>query len=718
MRDVSLRFAEMTGVRWKEIQPAYLSLLEKIKLSIVDMGRALVSRSEAAREDGISNGKRIAKDLLELQGCNWFDGFALLRSDSVSNYCSKVESAIDARIQTKSSQLETLVNSLNDVSQACDSIETLGYILPELREIDSYLTNFKSDKYRPDLSIKCISHLEQHVSVSNEQALKFVKRWDDGIALGKSKDIRCTGRILNGILSRLQSLKSTDASDSLMRSSDLIISLIHNALQKCTVSVMEEFKSFEGDFQKRAALLCSIQACQEFAHVANLLPKFEKLQHDVRRLISIEAEQVEGLLECSSEWETIDRRLEIFESACLLDTFTDDEASRRLGTLRRIRDQKENKVDEVLHTMIREQNFQQIAQFLSPLASSSDQLQRHKFAVHQKEIAVGLEEKIHHINRLLDAKSLLEEISQDISKILDVIVCAKCDLQELLHPRLNLSEELKILNTKANSILKRFVGTMFDAIKSDDFIQLIAVRHQADGFYLHMQKHLDIRSIKAFEAAQKRALAKLKAVSTHVELFFNSSFTKVKVNILASQISKLRESKEHQDEYFAVLHNLYDTITEDIDHRAREVMRQLENDANEDQMFDDAIPLIHTLNRYLHGPLKNHCSSNLQTECNRLLDALRKGKQKSDEWLNFDVDRQVTKIQEISQKMDQLQTQGGVLNRLKFWSKTEKAYKSHRGQLGQLVDKRFDDAEAAIKNKDARELSIFCCLDFSLVVVD
>ena len=163
-------------------------------------------------------------------------------------------------------------------------------------------------------------------------------------------------------------------------------------------------------------------------------------------------------------------------------------------------------------------------------------------------------------------------------------------------------------------------------------------------------------------------------------------------------MSSLRESKERQEEYFAVLHNLYDTTKADIDHRAHEAMRQLENDADEDKMYDDAIPLVHTLNRYLQGPLKNHCSSNLQTECNRLLSALRKGKQKSDEWLNFDVEKQAKIIQEISLKMDKLQ--GGVLNRLKFWSKSEKIYKSHQRQLGQLVDKRFGDAEAAIKNKD------------------
>eukprot|EP00956_Cyclotella_meneghiniana_P009052 scaffold12417_cov22-Cyclotella_meneghiniana.AAC.1 len=699
MRDVGMRFAEMNGVTWKEIQPAYRSLLEKIKLSIVDMGRELLSRSEAAFKDGINNGKGMARDLLHLQSCNWVD---LLGSDIISSYCSKVESAIDARIQAKSSQLESLINSLDEnVSQGCDSIETLGHILPELREIDNYLANFKPQNDLPGLSRKCITRLEQHVNVLNERAFKFVKRWDDGIALGKSNDIRCTGRVLNGILSRLQYLKSTDASDDLMRSSDLIISLIHETLQKCTITVTEEFELFKGDFQKRAALLSSIQACQEFAHVSKRLPEFDKLKHDVRHLISVEAQQIEELLECSSEWETIDGRLEIFESACLLDAFTDEEAHHRLGTLRRMREQKESKVDEVLHAMIRQQDFQQIAQFLSPLASSKDQLQKHKFSVYQKEIAVSLEEMIHRINRLLDAKSsLFEENSQEISKTLDLIECAKCDLQELLYPRLNLSEELKILSTKVNSILtKSFVGAMFDAIKSDDFIQLIAVRHHADGFHLHMQKHFDDRSIKAFEAAQAKAFAKLESVSTHVELFFKSSFTEVKG--LVSLMTSLRESKEHQEDYFAVLHNLYNTTKADIDHRAREAMQQLENDAEEDKMYDDAISLVHALNRYLQGPLKNHCSSNLQTECNRLLDALREGKQKSDEWLNFDVKKLAPKIQEISSKLDKLQ--GGVWDRLNPFSKKEKAYKSHQRQLGQLVDKRFGDAEAAIKNKDARE---------------
>lgn len=228
-----------------------------------------------------------------------------------------------------------------------------------------------------------------------------------------------------------------------------------------------------------------------------------------------------------------------------------------------MKERKETKVDDVLHTMIRSHNYSQISEFISPLASLTDQVKKAKFESYRNEICVSLEEVIHGANRLLNAETSLEQTAHDVKNKFGVVMDAKDELRGLLYPRLDLKNELNILINTANGILNRFCIEMLDAIKSSNFILLLSTKRKACTFYDDLRKYLSERIVKAFESAQQNANAKLEAVPTYVDSFFKTLFKDA--TTLDAALKGLKDSKLLQDKHLEILHELYDNTVKDID---------------------------------------------------------------------------------------------------------------------------------------------------------
>ena len=103
-------------------------------------------------------------------------------------------------------------------------------------------------------------------------------------------------------------------------------------------------------------------------------------------MVAREAQELERSIDESSEWDKIDKRIKRFQSAVILDEFSSDEVTARLNTLQRLREKKESQVDEHLQHMISSNNFKGMAEFLSPLATSKDQIKNQKFDSFSDEI--------------------------------------------------------------------------------------------------------------------------------------------------------------------------------------------------------------------------------------------------------------------------------------------------------------------------------------------
>ena len=467
MCDAYHLFSNLQGGRWKSMQSTYFTLIEKIRTDMNRTAHDLVSRCKMIRQTGISDGQQLAKEFQLLQNCKWFDELSPVEYGGVDSYCIEIGTIIEQRVLEKSQQLDYLIDKLQpQSSQFCEYAKTMGIILPELYQIDKFESLTFPPCHWRSLSSKCVSCLEESTSALHLPLKLFAQHWEDGFKHGRPGYMRSISRKLNCILSKVDFLESTRASDELLKMCSAMSSLVIEKFERCTNAIKLEFSSFRGDFNSKAAFLNSLEACHDFPLVAKQLPKFEELKHHMRTLVTKEAQQIEEEIERSSEWDDIDSRLLIFGSASVLDTFVGQEVSRQLNTLRRMREQKENQVDDRLQNMIRDRSFQQIGSFLVPLASSNDQMKKQKSSAHQSELALDLEGIIHQTKHLLDPQSSPEQNAQTIARSIDTLILAKSELQSLLLPRLNLASEIDELKVTANTTLKRFTDLMHEALES------------------------------------------------------------------------------------------------------------------------------------------------------------------------------------------------------------------------------------------------------------
>ena len=703
LKEVRLLFEGMSGAGWQEIEPSFHSVVQHANASVSSMVSDLVASAKDVRKNGVVNGKRIAEKLQQVRACVWFDAF--FGSACVADCCASVGKELRKHIVMRSEELDTFVNDLTISSKRCSSIELLGSLLPELRQID--ILNPSLQCTSSSLSTKCITSLQDHLATVDNEANALMQDWKESFVDGKP-DIQDNSQTLNHILLQLQGLRATDASDDLVRNCARVTSFINDECKQCQSTIEIELARF-GDFERKVGLLSSIKACQDSKHVSTRLPQFDKAQRDVRRLVSKEYHSIEDLIEHSSEWDKIEQRLDAFQDAQVLDKYLDEEVSHKLRSLHRMKEKKETQVDDTLYTMIRAHNFNAIGEFIAPLASSNDQVKKAKFESYRSEICASLEEIIHATNRLLNGKA--DETGRDVNKNLNVIITAHHELQELLYPRLDLKKELDILVRKANATLTGFVSKLFAAMKANDFIQMFTLKQEAAIFFDPMKQHFSPRNIQAIKSAKQETKAKLEAVPSYVDLFFSSSFKQDKQ--LAAAMSSLKDSKEITNKHLDELHMLYDSTKADIDRRARKILHEFNDTVHQNLVYEDVISVLVTLNRKLNGSLKHHCSSSLLNECSRILESIRLEKEKLDEWLNWDAERQKAEVQQISAKMDKIKSEGWSIKKVRkrvkeFFSSSKSAYESYQGRLLQLMDKRFNDAQAALKNRDVGKWANDC----------
>ena len=388
---------------WKQMQSSFYSVVDTIKTTLYKTSGELENMAHMVDTHGIHAGENLARDLVNLESCIWFDDFVPSDQKFVARCCDRVKSTINARVKKKRDELSRITGELLIVngsssatiikngSSSAALIKDIGMLLPELCAIDKYSNVVNSGEQTNLLAVKCNAHLTSYVEGLSELSSKCIGHWVSNVESSRIGYMRSMARKLNYILADVEALFATGASDIVTQRSCDIRSSLHAELHKFKNSVQNEFASFEKSFGRKAAFLVTIKACSGFSHVVCQLGDYKKVQHFVRDMVSKEAAKVEASIGGSSEWDSIDASIVNFEAATVLDQFVSGEVSSRLRTLKHLREQKEDQVDDLLQDMIKDHNFKGIRDFLSPLARSKDQIKKQKFQLHQSEISSSLE---------------------------------------------------------------------------------------------------------------------------------------------------------------------------------------------------------------------------------------------------------------------------------------------------------------------------------------
>merc|ERR1712226_1366806 len=126
--------------------------------------------------------------------------------------------------------------------------------------------------------------------------------------------------------------------------------------------------------------------------------------------------------------------IENFEGATILDEYTCNEATSRLNTLKRFSKKKKSDVDEIIESMISEQNYRGINEFLFTYAESKDQLAIKKYNEYHYKICYSLKNNFQYVGDIVNNK-LYKDSYERLEHGLKILTEARCEFKD------NLKEE-------------------------------------------------------------------------------------------------------------------------------------------------------------------------------------------------------------------------------------------------------------------------------------
>ena len=700
MQAVVNNFADMKSSSWKQMRSSLLLIIETIKSDLLRTSGEIHNMCRViATHSGMTSGDNFAKELISLDRCKWIDELLPLDQQFVAKCCDDAHGLVIGRIMRKQAELETIIKSHSSVATSVNFIVAMGKIRPELRELDKFSDLVNQYGARGQiaggLAATCEEKFNMLVTELGSQAETHLASWTC-TASGNIGNVREISQNLDNMLASVSALITTGGSDFVMQQSSKIQSRLDNEFTRFNKAFRTEFSSLDGNFGTKAAILTTIEACTDLPFVGLRLVNYKEAKQTVLELISKVASTIESSIETSSLWDKIDDSLQKFEAATVLDRFACGEVTSRLRTLRRLREQKEEHVDDQMASMIQNHDFRGIGVFLTPLAQSNDQMKKQKFQSHLHTIISILKDMITDSHRLLN-DATIEANSKSIAMNMRVLSAAESELKAILASQLNLTHELCVLKGRMKGIIRQFIKQINKAIKEKDFVQMMVNRKQGSNFVSTVEQHLNSNDVRDFNVAKekiKREVAET-TVLQYVQIFFSSDF-KDRINLLSS-IENLKRAKDMGSSKFPKLVELYEICTRNIESNVRDRMRSVNESVLQTKCFDDGIPFLHLLHRILQTELRVHCSNELVSEVDVLIGDLRRKKELNDRIIELDGKK-------FKENLDELALQLDNLSNISFftWGKGKKreTYSRLCKDLLDKVEDRFNQVRIVLSARD------------------
>ena len=211
---------------------------------------------------------------------------------------------------------------------------------------------------------------------------------------------------------------------------------------------------------------------------------------------------------------------------------------------------------------------------------------------------------------------------------MDVLVAANSELNILLSSKFNLAYELPKLKRQLNDTLRLFTKQITEAVVEKDFVHMMLIRRQASQFVTNMKDHLALHNISMYETARNKLKMEVEGnVPKYVDKFFKSRFEDGED--LFKSMSSLKQASDMGS--YPKLAELYETTKKSITSKVCDTVKLVETVVSESRCFDDMINLVHSLHRHLQGALREHCSGELLSKCERSIEGLRQQKKEYEE---------------------------------------------------------------------------------------
>jgi hypothetical protein len=805
MRDVCDRFSTLHSNCGSELYSLFFAVVNKIKSSLLSTSGELENMSRFTKENGVTNGEKLGKEVANFKKCRWFDSYLPKGEAFVTNCCIAIERTIETRIEAKSIELSQAANCLGKGDSA-ESITSLGMLLPELREIDNYLVILEKDEHPAspapeivrnvdsDVSIrntrscstcnvrlsktefsknqwhkgetarckgcvesknkltregmsstledvtmedaespsalsklsllapKCVKRLKDYTSQLSKESRQRIDEWTAEVNRGKVDLLPAIAQDLEFIFVDATALNNIHSVEAVLQESQSIIDRIFTGCEILSALVDSELSRFGGDFLLKASILNLIASCNCLPHIGRKFPVSSDIQIQVRKLIAVEAQRLENEIEATSDWDKIDKQIELFEKAVVLDDFVSGEATARLSTLNRLREKKEGQVDEHLQSMIKVNNFKGIAEFLTPLAGSKDQIKKQRYQSYLDEIVFNLELTIKDVKRCMGQDSLAssftkalptdEDTIKVIAQKMIILATAKDSLCLLVRPKIDLASEFGHLGAMINNGVVPLLKEISEYTDKKDFVRAATSNCQVSVVVQHLGRYIKPINSKKQKTANAIYEGELNSVPGYVDTFFQSSFRNR--NDLLKSLASLREAKDSNDTSVERLAALYDKTRKLLLDKVRDFVADVRENVSEADCFDDVIPILHVLQREMNGPFKSHFPNDIVLECSNLLERLQQEKSERDRLLAFGEADMKETVELWRKKLDKLQSPALFRRWRWLWFDDKRSYNNLKEDLRRKCNERLKQAHDALRPRDLRTVQE--SIDFLVLV--
>ena len=532
-------FMEVGGGRWNQVSNEHVALVNWMKSILKTKSGELDEMSQSAKEHGISEGNRNVQALSLFEACTWFDRFVEPQDKFVANCAIKFKQVYRARIKEVVAELSKHYKFLlDDRHDANASFPVFKRLLPEAHEITKFASVMGEERLS-SFERQVRDKLAQYVARFEEYTQQTLKKWGNAVREEDNDEINGMTESLHEALCEMNAMRKLDSEcDTKL---DSIRSEIHCTFKTFSETVQSVLAS-NGQYHAMAGQLRVVQELGNFANTSPILPDFHKLQKQVRDHVAADAQKIQDMVSETSEWDVIDRHLVKFEEATVLDKYTSDEATSRLRPLRKLREQKETQVDELLNDLIADQDFAGIHNFLEPLASSTDQVNTQKFERCRTKIYTSLRGTVDNLNRCLSS-CVSEENTRRIVEGLGILGHAETEMNEHLNNRnFRLHATIQKLTKKVNDKLERLLKHMADAVRTTDYMKLGANHQLATAYSKETDPYLFKATRKKLNSANTQYKKAIKAVPLYIKTFVDSVF-KDSAGLVAA-LSSLQSASE------------------------------------------------------------------------------------------------------------------------------------------------------------------------------
>jgi len=572
------------------------------------------------------------------------------------------------------------------------------------------------------LAPKCVKCLQDYTSTLSVESSRRIGKWTDKVKRHEVDSLLVIAQDLEFISVDATALNQIHSIEAIFQESERISTSIDAACKLLSDLVDSELSRFGGDFLLKASILNLIVTCNSLPHIGRKVPVSSDVMIQVRNLVACEAQRLESEIEATSDWDKIDKQIELFQRAVVLDDFVSGEATARLGTLNRLREKKEGQVDEHLQNMISANNFKGIAEFLTPLAGSKDQIKKQRFQSYLDDIAFNLDLTIKDVKRCMNQDSSArrfkalpsdEDTIRFISQKMTILATAKDNLHRLVRAKIDLASEFNKLGTMINNGLRPLLDQFLEYIQKKDFVRAATSDGQVSVVIQHLGRYIQPPTLKNQKIVNEKYKRELNDVLGYVDKFVNSSFKNG--NDLLKSLTSLREAKDSSDTSLERLASLYDKTRQLLLDKVRDFVAVVREVVTKAECFDDVIPILHMLQREMSGPFKTHFPNDVVLECNNLLERLRQEKKEHERLLEFGESDVKEKLQFWRKKLDKLQSPGIFGPVRRFVGIDDKAsYNNLKRDLNWRCEERFKQATDALRTRDLRLVQD--CIDFLVLV--